>query len=488
MGKLLLGIDVGATGCKVCLYDNELTLKASSYHETPLLFPGGGLVEADPEKWWESCVKGIREVLAQAEGEVVAIGVSGTNATIALGPSGEPLYNAIMQLDLRSVPLAEEIEKELGKERVWQITGNRIAAGTFSLPTILWMKRNLAVPPGRRITFLVPTSYIVFKLTGKKGIDYSRAATTLLFDYHRKTWATELLRDLGIREEELPQIYPPWEIVGGVDREAAEFTGLKVDTPVVAGCMDTVASMLGAGLIEEGQVLLTLGTVGRISLITRPENWRPEFLNCHHGVENKWLSIALINTAGACLRWYRELVGASYATLNEEAATVQPGSEGLIFLPYLAGEKSPVWDPLARGIFFGLRLHHTRAHLYRAVLEGLSLAIRHNLELMAQGQPQGFSLYVGGGGAGSQVWLEVLASVLGRPLLVLKIPETEPLGAAWLAGKGIREVKQCTRGEALIQRTVLPREDLMETYTKLLNIYRELYASNQRLFKNLSGG
>jgi xylulokinase len=122
------------------------------------------------------------------------------------------------------------------------------------------------------------------------------------------------------------------------------------------------------------------------------------------------------------------------------------------------------------------------------VLEGLSLAIRHNLELMAQGQPQGFSLYVGGGGAGSQVWLEVLASVLGRPLLVLKIPETEPLGAAWLAGKGIREVKQCTRGEALIQRTVLPREDLMETYTKLLNIYRELYASNQRLFKNLSGG
>lgn len=485
MKKYLLGIDVGGTGCKVSLYDREGNLKVTSYQETPLLFPGSGLVEADPHLWWESCLKGIKEVVSQSPGEIAAIGVSGTNATLVVDQKGEPLYPAIMQLDLRSVPMAAEIEEKVGFDKVFKTTGNRIAAGTFSLPTILWMKKNIPALSGQRHTFLVPTGFIVLKLTGRYTIDYSRAATMLLFDYRKKCWAPELMGELGISPDELPEIYPSWEVAGGVKPEVAEITGLKAGTPVVAGCMDTVAAMLGAGIANETQALITLGTVGRISMVTQEGKWRAEFLNCHHGIENKWISIALINTAGACLRWYRHIVSEDYTSLNEEAATIEAGSDGLIFLPYLGGEKSPIWDTQARGIFFGLKLHHTRAHLYRSVLEGISLAIRHNLEIMVRENSPDLTLYVSGGGAASRVWLTILSSVLGKPLVVLKNPETEPLGAAWLAGKGTGEGR-CEL-EQLLERgvatQVLPNEDQKHFYDKLFETYQYLYLANKDLFK-----
>ncbi|MBE3581072.1 MAG: hypothetical protein IMW96_05480 [Thermoanaerobacteraceae bacterium] len=486
MGKYLLGVDVGGSGCKVSLYDREGRPVAASYRETPLAFRGGGLVEADPQEWWESCLLGIKEVLSRCSGEVAGIGVSGTNATLVVDQRGEPLYPAIMQLDLRSVKMAEEIEQRIGFTKVFEITGNRIAAGTFSLPAILWMRRNISALEAEKHTFLVPTGFIVFKLTGRRTVDYSRAATMLLFDYRQKCWDAQLMGDLGISLEELPEIHPPWEVVGGVRPEVAEQTGLKAGTPVVAGCMDTVAAMLGAGIAAKAQTLITLGTVGRVSAVTDEGKWRPEFLNCHHGVEDTWLSIALINTAGACLRWYRDLVGGDYGALNEEAAAVEAGREGLIFLPYLGGEKSPIWDVQARGIFFGLRLHHTRAHLYRAVLEGISMAIRHNLEIMARDrEPSPESgLYVNGGGAASSVWLTILASVLGRPLFVLKNPETEPLGAAWLAGKGTGEGR-CSLEELLhrgISFQVWPREEHKAFYDELFATYRHLYTANKDLF------
>lgn len=486
MKKYLLGIDVGGTGCKVSLYDQEGTLKATSYYETPLLFSGSGLVEAEPQLWWASCVRGIKEVVGQACGEIVAIGVSGTNATLVVDREGHPFCRAIMQLDLRTVAIAAEIEKGVGFERVFNTTGNRIAAGTFSLPTILWMKRNIPALASQKHTFLMPTGFIVSQLTGRYTVDYSRAATMLLFDYRQKCWSTELMADVGISPEELPEICPPWEVVGGVKPEVAEITGLKAGTPVVAGCMDTVAAMLGAGLAGKNQALITLGTVGRISKVTEEGEWKPEFLNCHHGIEHKWISIALINTAGACLHWYKNLVSEDYTQLNQEAAAIAPGSDGLIFLPYLGGEKSPLWDPQARGIFSGLKLHHTRGHLYRAVLEGLSMAIRHNLETMASNSSD-VTLYVNGGGAASRIWLTILASVLGRPLRVLKNPETEPLGAAWLAGKGTGEVR-CDL-EQLLQRgtgePILPEEEYKGFYDRLFEVYQEIYLANKHLFQRL---
>ncbi|MDH7500778.1 MAG: FGGY family carbohydrate kinase, partial [candidate division NC10 bacterium] len=376
--ETLLGIDVGTSGCKVALFDLQGSLRGQSYRPYPLIHCRPHWVEEDPlQGWWKSACEGVREVFSRsevpAEG-VQAISVSCTNALVCVDENGLPLRNALMQIDRRSISQADFLQEKIGGERIFEVTGNRVAPGTFSAPLILWVRENEPRIFDRTHKFLVPTGFLVHRLTGEFTMDWSRGATTLLFETGgSRSWSAELCRRMGIPEEKLPPLYPSWQVVGQVSKQAGKETGLAPGTPVVAGAMDTVAAALGSGVVSEGESFYVLGSVGRICLSLKAPSFDSRFINTCHCIPDFWISIACTNGAGLSFRWFQEQLGewetrqaeerreSPFHLLDQKAAQSPPGSNRLLYLPYLAGERSPLWDPYARGVLFGLDASHQKA-------------------------------------------------------------------------------------------------------------------------------
>lgn len=503
-GEFLLGIDVGTSGCKTELFDVNGDSLAKAYRGYPIIHPKPGWSEEDPDEWWRAVVDTTRKVLEASKvdaSQIKGVSVSCTNACVPVNEEGKALRNAIMQIDRRTIPQAKKIKEILSEEKVFEVTGNPVAPGSFTAPIILWLKENEPKTFEKAYKFMVPTGYVVQRLTGEFTVDWSRAATTLLFDIKNRKWCIEFCEELGIPLEKLPELHSSWEIVGTVTEDAAKLTGLKEGTTVAAGCMDTVAAAVGSGAIKGGDLFCVMGSVARVCAVLDKPSFDKRFLNTCHATPNEWVAIGCVNGAGLSLKWFIDTIGRQEKTLSEklnlspyqildlEAEKATPGSGGLVYLPYIAGERSPIWDPEARGVLFGLNLQSERRNVVRAFYEGIAYAIRHNVETLYPLLEGGESyIKLSGGGARSRVWRKIIADVCGKGVVTTIPLDTEPIGDALIAGVGIgiyRNVEEAVKVLQLGEKEE-PRPECYDLYSNLFTLYRRLYEHLKEDFKLLA--
>ena len=501
-GPLLLGIDIGGTGTKAGVFSLDGKLLGSGYGEYQMISTVPGQAEHDAELWWQATIKAVKESLLNVDpADIKAIGVGCTNGLIAVDKKGRPIRPAIMLWDQRALPEVERIKEQLGADEVLSITGNPLAPGAFSLPTLLWLKHHEPESYQAAHKVMVPGGYLVARLTGKFTIDHSRASTTLLFDIRTREWHQPFLDKLDIELDKLPTPVACDEVVGTITAEAASLTGLKAGTPVVGGCMDTIGASLGTGVLEEGQCFVIMGTAARVAGPVKKDRFDQRFMNCTHISDGCYQYIGAINGVGSALRWVRDTFAQIeqqeaerndcnvYDLITEQAADSPPGSKGLLFLPYLAGERTPIWDPYARGVFFGVTLGHSRGDIFNAVLEGAAFAIRHVIELLEQDMEVTINdLHIGGAAASSHVWNQIIANVVNKRVVSLTQSHTEVLGAAVLAGVGLglyENYNEAVTKTVVTGDTFEPDPEAHRTYSKLFPMYKQLYLDTKHHFHRL---
>ena len=490
----LLGIDLGTTGCKAALYDVCGNVLAQSYREYKFILPAKNYVEEDPEDWWVKTIEIIKDIVAQngdAATNISGIGVSCTNALLAVDSDGVPLMNAIMQLDHRSKDLTDEMKKVVTPDMIFLKTGNRLVSGTVTAPVILWIKRNLPEIYNKTYKFLAPAGFIVNRLTGKFTIDFSRASTTALFNIKNYSWDCELLETFQISRDKLPEIFDSHEVVGYVTKQVAELTSLKEGIPVIAGVMDTVAAGIGIGSNDMTEPFLIMGSVGRICLPLMETVFSDVFLNSCNTSETPYLSMAPINGVGNSMKWFRDVFGSSEFEIAKQkdksvfdifsamAAESELGSKGLIYLPYIAGERSPHWDSCAKGVFFGITTGHQKKEFIRAIMEGVAYALRNNLDIMKSFYKKDIrKLRIGGGCTLSEPWMQIVSDVLNVELVQTDHTECETLGAAILAGVGVGLFSSIqAAGKKIIRETIatIPDYSRHQKYAEYYIIFNNLY-------------
>jgi len=482
----LLGIDVSTTGVKALLIDESGDVEQAAATELPLSTPRPLWSEQDPADWWRGTVRSIRQVLHEAQlagGDVAAVGLTGQmHGLTLLDGDGEVLRPAILWNDQRTGPQCDEIRRRLGKTHLIEITGNDALAG-FTAPKILWVREHEPEVFARARHILLPKDYVRFRLTGEYATDRAGAAGTLLLDVRARDWSEEVLDALEIPAAWLPPTHEGPEITGRISGEAAQATGLRAGTPVAAGGGDQAAQAVGVGAIRSGIVALTLGTSGVVFAATDEPFVDPQgrlHALCH-AIPQRWHLMGVMLSAAGSLRWYRESAApeVGYEALLAPASEVAAGSEGLIFLPYLTGERTPHPDPLARGAFVGLTVRHTQAHLTRAVLEGVAFGLRDNFELIREvGAAEIEQVRISGGGARSALWRQIIADVLDVDLVTVNTAEGAAYGAALLAGVGVGAWGDVDAAcQATVRETdrTLPRPEQVAAYQRIYPLYRRLY-------------
>lgn len=502
-GPYLIGIDIGGTGSKAGVFTLDGKLAGKGYGEYQMISTVPGQAEHDAEAWWQATIKAVREAVAQVDAnEILALGIGCTNGLIAVDRQGAPLRPAIMLWDQRALPEVDRIRKTLDSDKVFEITGNPVAPGAYSLPTVLWLKHHEPETFAAAHKLMVPGGYLVARLTGEFTIDYSRASTTLLFDICKRKWHDPFLRALDIPAEKLPRPVASNEVVGRVTAAAARLTGLKEGLPVVGGCMDTIGASIGTGVMKQGECFVIMGTAARVSGPLAKARFDSRFMNCTHVIPDHWQYIGAINGVGSSLRWLRDNFAQMeqdiadktgkdvYDLITAQAEEAPPGSKGLLFLPYISGERTPIWDPYARGVFFGVTLGHTRNEFFRSVLEGAAFAIRHVIEILElESGVEIKELRIGGAAASSHVWNQIISDILGKRVVSLTQSHTEVLGAAVLAGISIGSYSDYAEA---IEKTVVtghvfdPDAGAHRAYNRLFPMYKTLYTEVKHHFEELA--
>lgn len=482
---MLLGIDISTTSAKALLIDNEGGVVGSATTPLELSTPRPLWSEQNPLDWWDGVTNSIRKVIADSElsnADIAAIGMTGQmHGLVLLDINGEVLRPAILWNDQRTGSQCDRIREIFGRETFIQITGNDALTG-FTAPKILWVKEHEPEVFAKIYQILLPKDYIRFKLTGGYAIDKAGGAGTILFDLKTRTWSQEVLSKLEIPSEWLPQTFEGPEITGVVSVQAAEQTGLKPGTPVVAGGGDQAAQAVGVGAVQPGIIALTLGTSGVVFATTEQALIEPEgrlHAFCH-AVPNTWHFMGVMLSAAGSLQWYRDTFTPDepFDSLIKEAEQVHPGSEGLYFLPYLTGERTPHPDPLARGAWVGITVRHNRQHMTRAVLEGVAYGIKDSFSLIQEsGSGSIDQVRISGGGAKSLIWRQIISNVLGVELVTVNTTEGAAYGAALLAGVGagiFDDVTTACENTIHITGRTTPNQESGE-YQKYYPVYRELY-------------
>ena len=502
-GPFLLGIDIGGTGAKAGVFTLDGELAGAGYGEYRMISTLPGQAEHDAEAWWLSTVKAVREAVRGVPVDaILAIGIGCTNGLVAVDRQGKPLRPAIMLWDQRALPEVERIREALDPDVVFCITGNPVAPGAYSLPTILWLKHHEPETFRAAHKLMVPGGYLVARFTGEFTIDHSRASTTLLFDIRKKEWHRPFLTALDIPADKLPRPEPSDNLVGRVTEEAARLTGLRPGIPVIAGCMDTIGASIGSGVIRQGECFVIMGTAARVSGPLGKPSFDHRFMNCTHVLPGLWMYIWAVNGVGSSLRWIRDTFchmeqkvadlagGDVYDSITAQAAQAPPGSKGLLFLPYISGERTPIWNPYARGVFFGVTLGHNRNDVFRSVLEGASFAIRHVVELLETDNGVDVrELRIGGAAAASVVWNQIIADILGKKVVSLTQSQIEVLGAAVLAGVGqglYPDLPSAIERIVVPGKEFLPNPEAHEAYNRLFHMYKRLYTEVQHHFEELA--
>lgn len=491
--SLLMGIDVGTSATKVSVFDLEGNEIASATRETPLIMPKRNHVEQDPQSWWSATKEACKEVTSKVNSaQIRGIGVAGQSwATVLLDRKGEVLANSPLWMDTRAVDICAETVEKIGAERIFSISGNPFSP-TYSTPKLLWFMREHPEIMERTVKVLQSNSFIVYRLTREFSQDLSMTYGLQFANIKDGTYDASLAEELGIDLSLFPEAVPCDQVVGRVSEEAALQTGLLPGTPVVAGGLDAACGALGTGVYRPYQCQEQGGQAGGISVATDELVVEPTLICSHHVVPGMWLLQGGTAAGGAALRWAAAQIGvpgASFAQIDSEAKDQEPVPGGLIFLPYLAGERSPIWDPDAKGVFFGLTLGTTRPQMLRSVMEGVAFSLQDNIQTMVQAGVTLGEVYSIGGASQSTLWTQIKCDVTGLDISVPLTKSATPLGAAILAGVGTgtygsyEEAIQLTQ---VIGRTQKPIPEHQEVYQQAFLIYQELYKALAPLMQKSS--
>ena len=490
-----LGIDLGTSSVKLLLMSEEGKVIQTVSKDYPVYYPKPGWAEQNPEDWWQATKEGIKEIVEKsgAAGErISSIGLSGQmHGLVLLGHEDEVLMPALLWCDQRTYAECDTITEQLG-EKLSEYTGNKALTG-FTAPKVLWVKKNCPDIYEKIGHVLLPKDYIRFQLTGEYATDVSDASGTLFFDVANRRWSSEMLQLLGLREDVLPKCYESFQVTGKINTWIASETGLCSGTPVVGGGGDQACGAVGAGVVSAGVASVALGTSGVV--FACQENYAVDAQNrlhsfCH--ANGKWHVMGVMLSAASCLKWWVEevcqLEEGGFKTLLEEAKMVSPGSEGLLFLPYLMGERTPYSDPYAKGTFIGLSMSHKRGHMTRAILEGVAFGLRDSLEITREQNISIQAVRVSGGGANSILWRQILADVLNLRVDVVNSVEGPAFGAALLAAVGagvFTNVENACDATIKTLDSIEPILEHVEKYNDMYSVYRGLYKTLKDTFEVL---
>lgn len=487
----LLGIDVGTGGTRAIVVDEQGQVVASAVDEhTAFVSPQIGWAEQNPHDWWRAARGAVRAVLSQNDiqaSEIGGIGLSGQmHGAVLLDEHGQVLRPAIIWCDGRTDEQCRALTKKVGAEQLIKLVLNPALTG-FTLPKLLWVREHQPEVWSRVRAVLLPKDYVRLQLTSEYATDVADASGTLLFDVARRRWSSEMLAAVEMNEDLLPAVYESPEITGRVSAEGAASTGLKEGTPVVAGAGDQAAGAVGLGIVRPATVSATIGTSGVVFAATDRPALDPHgrvHTFCH-AVPARWHVMGVTQAAGLSLRWFRDQFGTvaedgrdPYERLCEEAATAPPGAAGALWTPYLMGERTPHLDPHARAALVGLTATHTRAHIIRAILEGVAFSLRDTLTIFAEMNVPVQTIRLGGGGARSVLWQQIQADVYGHAVEVMKAEEGAAYGAALLAGVGIGlwpSVDAACDATVRIDRRVEPNPAATSLMSRRYLAFRALY-------------
>ena len=485
--KYLLGIDFGGGSSKATLINTEGTIVAENMVEYPTYYPQLGWCEQNPADWSKALCQNLQELLQKSgvsASDILALAVdAATHTWVMCDEAFSPIRPAIFWTDSRSREQAQRLKREHG-QTILDITYHKPDT-LWTLPQILWMQEHEPEHFAKLRYIFFEKDYIRYCLTGVYCTDYIEAQGSMLFDLGKNQWSEELLQLAGIRENMLPPVVKPTDIIGSVTKEAALLTGLAEGTPVVCGTTDTVMEVFASGAVNPGDVTVKLATAGRICVITEKPYPSQYLVNYAHVVDGLWYPGAGTKAAAGSFRWYRDTFGGDFGELSDDAANVPVGSEGLRYHPYINGELTPYADPTLCGSFIGIRATHTKAHFTKSVLEGVSLSLLHSKKtLEVLGLPLGKRATVIGGGAKGALWRQITADCLGMEL-VKTVSSDSSLGSAMLAGLAVgvfgspqEAVKQCIQIESIttpIKENTKQYETILQEYIAVHDALAPIY-------------
>lgn len=502
----LIGVDLGTSGTKTVLFAEDGTVAASCTIEYPLYQPQNGWAEQDPLDWWNAVCGTTKAVVAKAgisASEIKGVGLSGQmHGLVMLDKSGNVLRKSIIWCDQRTAKECEEITQKVGAGNLIKITANPALTG-FTASKIMWVKNNEPEIYEKCAHILLPKDFIRYKLTGEFATEVSDASGMQLLDVPNRKWSDQVLDALQIDKSLLGKVYESPEITGKVTKAASDLTGLAEGTAVVGGAGDNAAAAVGTGTVQDGRAFTTIGTSGVVfahtSKLSIDPKGRVHTFCC--AVPGAWHVMGVTQGAGLSLKWFRdnfcheEMIAAAgmkkdpYFLMDKQAEEIPIGSDRLLYLPYLMGERTPHLDPNCRGVFFGLSAMHTRQHLLRAVMEGVTFSQRDSVEVLREMGVSINEMLACGGGGSSPLWRQMLADVYGCPVKTVVSKEGPALGVAILAGAGTGVYSSVQDGCAAVIKTNPPQNPISQNsaeYEKFYNIYRALYPALKDNFSELA--
>lgn len=491
--ELLLGIDIGTSACKLVLFKSDGGVVSSRTESYTTQYPKPGYVEQDPEDWWNAVCRGLKSMLLDksfSAGDIAGIGIDGQSwSAIPIDSDGRVLRSDPIWMDIRSEDICKRVNSELGEENIFSLCGNPLKA-QYTTGKIIWFKENEPDLYRNTDKILQSNSFIIYRLTGEITQDISQCYGFHCFDMRKGQYDEAMCRSLGIERRLLPEIFPCHEIIGRVNRQASLLTGLTEGTPVVAGGLDAACSTLGAGVLNNGETQEQGGQAGGMSICLDSYSADPRLILGFHAVPGRWLLQGGTTGGGGALRWFERELGcqeriqalesgrSSFEHLSDLAQTAPAGSNGVIFLPYMAGERSPLWDANAKGVFYGLDYSKTRADMVRAIMEGVAFSLRHNLETADAVGARAEILRATGGSANSRIWTQIKSDITGRRIDVPGSDMATTLGAAMLAGVGTGfygDFEQAVSQTVTVRGSFEPNEDNQEIYERNYKKYLALY-------------
>lgn len=501
MKPYLLGIDIGTSACKIAIFDRMGKVMSTANGAYPVYYPKPGYAEQNPEEWWSAVCGAVKEALTKGDirpEDIAGIGIDGQSwSAIAVDKEGNVLTNTPIWMDTRAKDICEELNERVGAEAIFELSGNSLQP-SYTTAKIIWYQRNMPEIYEKTDKILQSNSYIAYKLTGKMTQDVSQGYGLHCFDMRTGTWNEKMCEKLGIPMRLLPDIYACHEVVGTVTEKASKESGLAIGTPVVAGGLDAACGTLGAGVIHSGETQEQGGQAGGMSICMDTYKADPRLILGYHVVPGCWLLQGGTTGGGGVMRWMeREFADfereegkrtgkSSLQLFNELAEKVPAGSDGMIFLPYMSGERSPIWDPDAKGVFYGLDFSKTKGHFIRAAMEGVALSLKHNLEVAMEAGAKVQELRAMGGSANSLLWTQIKADVTGKPIVVPSSDTATTLGAVILAGVGVGMYQDFEEAVSLTveqKRFYEPNKANEEVYEKNYQIYLESYHNLKETMK-----
>jgi xylulokinase len=504
MTRCIIGIDVGTGGTRAVLVDDKGAVLASATHEhAAFASPRNGWAEQDPRDWWYACKQAIGKLIkasAVFKTEIAAVGLAGQmHGAVLLDENDEVLRPTLIWCDQRTQEECRELNETVGEQRLVELTSNP-ALPNFTLTKLMWVRAHEPEIWNRFRSFLLPKDYVRLQLTGVRAIDVSDASGTLLLDVARRRWSREMLEATQLDARCLPQLFESQEVAGRITARAALETGLAEGTPVVAGAGDQAAGAIGMGIVKAGCVSATIGTSGVVFAATDQPVLDPRgrLHTFCHAIPDRWHVMGVTQAAGLSLRWFRDTFGVTgsatadpYDSLAHEASAIPAGADGVLWAPYLMGERTPHLDSEVRAALLGLAASHTRGHIVRAILEGVAFSLKDTLTIFAEiGVPVN-DIRLGGGGARSPLWRQIQADVYAKPVSQLAAEEGAAYGAAILAGVGAglwASVEEACARFVEIASVVEPEKQDSETLQQQYRRYRAIYPALKQIRDTVAAG